>query len=485
MTSTSTDNKCKQEIYVISNRDLKGLRILDLWLDYVDTEKVLPLFEQEAREYTIPLLKSMDWTTVPEQHVRIAGEGDLRALRQLESRKELEALLEWLLRQRQYSIILKIYDEILGGEDADGRPISGTKLLQVLTEFLTRAPVASTRLFQSDSWSEHRINLENLSPALIPEILRAIITSSTTMGLFTIPAFRQNLAETKQLSKQSFAELMELVALTARAPNIALELLLECLEPEAPRLIVGRPTATHRYIKSLIGLAVDHVEEAAENQTPSSMLLQLKRGKHSKGFAVLEAQLRIDAPKTFVLRVGDHVRMATASEPENSPMEPTVKIDGIVERAEKGSAAIRCLQEPPDYLGEPSWELLNCGSFVTCKSMIDALLTLHIDKEMCCKPYQTLIGLPVDTAQQPTEASVPIVNELLSHSQQRAVTAAMSSSVSLLWGPPGTGKTRTVVEILELFLSTTERFIEVGAVERLRIKPVRVSTDISVPSLEK
>lgn len=36
--------------------------MLDLWLEYVDTEKLLPLFEQEAREYTIPQLKNTDWT---------------------------------------------------------------------------------------------------------------------------------------------------------------------------------------------------------------------------------------------------------------------------------------------------------------------------------------------------------------------------------------------------------------------------------------
>lgn len=173
--------------------------------------------------------------------------------------------------------------------------------VRVLTEFLTRALFASTRLFQSDPWSQHRTDLEELSPTLVPEILRSIIISSTMIGSLTVPAFRQTLAEAKVLSMQSFAELVELVALTSRSPDMALEILLECLEPESPRLIIGRPAATHRYIKSLIGLVVDHVEEAAEDQIPSSMLLQLKRGKDSKGFAVLEVQLRIDAPKTFVL----------------------------------------------------------------------------------------------------------------------------------------------------------------------------------------
>lgn len=487
----------KQEIYVISNRDLKGLRTLDLWLEYVDTDRIVPLFEQEAREYTIPHLKSTDWTTLPEQYDRIARGSDMTALHQLETGDELHALLSWLLQQRQYTTILKVYDYILGHNDANARSVSGKQSVQVLTEFLIRAPFASPRLFQSASWSQHRIDLEDLSPVLVPEILRSIIISSTTMGSFTVPAFRQTLVEAKLLSMQFFAELVELIALTARSPDIALELLIECLEPEAPRLIIGRPAATHRFIKSLIGLAVDHVEEAAENLIPSSLLLQLTRGTDSKGFAVMEVQLRIDAPKTFVLRVGDHVRLATASKPENSPIEPTVEIDGIVERAEKGSAAIRCLQEPPGYLAECSWQLLNCGSFVTCKSMIDALLTLHTEKAICCKPYATLVDLPYSPTQQSPTASVPAVNEQLNLSQNRAVTAAMTSSVSLLWGPPGTGKTRTVVEILELFLSTTEKrvlvaapthnavdnvlrkFVEVGAVERLNIKPVRVSTDVS------
>lgn len=178
-------------------------------------------------------------------------------------------------------------------------------------------------------------------------------------------------------------------------------------------------------------------------------------------------------------------------------------MDGIVERAEKGSAAIRYLQEPPDYHDECSWQILNCGSFVTYKSMIDALLTLHTDKEMCCKPYQTLVGLPFSAVQQPTVASIPVLNRQFNHSQNQADAAAMGSSVSLLWGPPGTGKTRTVVEILELFLSTTDKrilvaapthnavdnvlhkFVEVGAIVRLGIKPVRVSTDVGVSPLNR
>ncbi|TID15666.1 Methylisocitrate lyase [Venturia nashicola] len=484
------------EIYVISNRDLKGLRTLDLWLEYVDTEKVHPLFEQEAREYTIPHMESTDWAALPEQYDRIARGGDMTALNKLDTGNELHSLLLWLLQQRQFTTILRVYDFFLGQSEAGAGSISVKECLQFLTEFLTRAPFASTRLFQSASWSQHRMDFGEMSPILVPKILRSIIISSTTMGPFTFSAFRQTLVEAKLLSMQSFTELVELVALTARSPDIALELLLECLEPEAPRLIIGRPAATHRFIKSLIGLAVDHVEEAAENQIPSSMLLQLTRGTDSNDSAVLEVQLRIDAPKTFVLRIGDHVRLSTASKPENAPMEPTVEIDGIVERSQKGSAAIRCLQKPPDYLAECSWQLLNCGSFVTCKAMIDAILTLHTDKEICCKPYQALIGLPFSLSQHRAESSKPALNKELNQSQNRAVTAAMSSFVSLLWGPPGTGKTRTVVEILELFISSTEKrvlvaapthnavdnvlrkFVQVGAVERLKIKPLRVSTDV-------
>jgi hypothetical protein len=470
---------------------------LDLWLEYVDTEKVLPLFEQEAREYTIPQLKNIDWKALPAAYGCIAQNHDFRALQQIVSTDELESLLAWLLKRRQYTTILRIYDCFSTQKEIDELQIPRNEVITILAEFLTRAPFALTRLFQSELWAEYCDDLADLLIVLIPEILRAIIISSTSMGQFAVPAFRQALAEAKQLGIQVFAELTEFVALTARSPDVALEFLLECMEPEAMRLLIGQPTANQRCVKSLIGLAVDHVEEAAEVEVPATMLLDLKRAPDSQGFAVVELQLRLDAPKTFILRAGDHVRLRTASKPANSPMEPTTEIDGIVERADMGSTLVRCLQDPPDYSEECSWQLLHCGSFVTCKSMIDALMTLHTDKDLCCQPYQTLVGLPLIDARELAVASTLEKNDQLNNSQNRAVAAAMVSSVSLLWGPPGTGKTRTVVEILELFLMTTEKrillaapthnavdnvlrkFVEVGGIDRLGIKPVRVSTDVS------
>jgi regulator of nonsense transcripts 1 len=73
----------------------------------------------------------------------------------------------------------------------------------------------------------------------------------------------------------------------------------------------------------------------------------------------------------------------------------------------------------------------------------------------------------------------------------------MSTKITLLWGPPGTGKTRTVVEILQQLLKAAptkrimvaapthnavdnvlRKFVELGGIFKTNTNPIRVSTDV-------
>ena len=58
-------------MYVISNRDVAAMRVLDQWLHYVDTQEVLPLFERLEPDYTTSKLPMLDWVQYSEivQHV--------------------------------------------------------------------------------------------------------------------------------------------------------------------------------------------------------------------------------------------------------------------------------------------------------------------------------------------------------------------------------------------------------------------------------
>ncbi|KAH7016049.1 uncharacterized protein B0I36DRAFT_368668 [Microdochium trichocladiopsis] len=55
------------EIFVISNRDVESLRCLDLWLNYIETEQVLPLFDEEPRIYSVDNVAGANYEGVSEQ----------------------------------------------------------------------------------------------------------------------------------------------------------------------------------------------------------------------------------------------------------------------------------------------------------------------------------------------------------------------------------------------------------------------------------
>lgn len=97
-----------------------------------------------------------------------------------------------------------------------------------------------------------------------------------------------------------------------------------------------------------------------------------------------------------------------------------------------------------------------------------------------------------------SDIGVDIQRHDLNDCQNAALKAAMTNALTCLWGPPGTGKSHTIVSILqELLASDREQRILVAAPthnavdnvmrkyimrgERIPagIHPIRVSTDVS------
>ena len=60
---------------------------------------------------------------------------------------------------------------------------------------------------------------------------------------------------------------------------------------------------------------------------------------------------------------------------------------------------------------------------------------------------------PATIATQEYRIPYSSVSELPNPSQESAIRLALGSEVSFIWGPPGTGKTRTIAHIIEGFLS--------------------------------
>lgn len=491
-----------QEIYVISNRDVKALRMLDLWLEFVDTQETIPLFERNAREYSITTLRDVDWNKVPEYIVQIVRDGRMSNLDHMGSVEDIRDLLYWLLEHSDRVKVGAIYEYLMNASQSMAKGLSQCSIIQCLLRFLPEVPFLTCRFFSATGWDRHKTTLQEEFQAVALNLLRNLILSAHSMVELVLEPIRIVLDQLRQLPLEQFSELMELIALTVRPAELALDLFLEHFQPESSRLLVARPKAVERFGQQLYGIALDHIDEATESKVTQNELLRLQIKCESKSPSIVESKLRIDAPFQGTLRIGDHVRFTTASPPQNAPLQARVSIDAIVETAERGIGTFRCLQPLPQYLNACDWKLQNCGSFTSSKTMLDAVTALYIQGEGCCKLYRTLVT-PNGTGRSPGFKKLEYTrDEALNDSQNRAIVAAMTTPLSLLWGPPGTGKTRTVVAILQQFLKAEpskrilvaapthnavdnilRKFVEEQGPSKTDTVPIRVSTDVSTDCL--
>jgi regulator of nonsense transcripts 1 len=170
-------------------------------------------------------------------------------------------------------------------------------------------------------------------------------------------------------------------------------------------------------------------------------------GIDPSGYQMAKFALRVDAP--LQLQVGDHVRLRPNNAPQNDPQHPRTAIDAMVTRSYQDVWFLRCLHRLPTYAEVCSWELVSSESFVTAKTMFDAILMLHSQKSACCKLYPTLIGCSDTHVEFQTKAHSFLSRAMLNDSQKKAVEVAVSHSCSFIWAPKGTGSMNTTLAIVD------------------------------------
>ena len=488
-----------QEIYVISNRDIRSLRALDLWLSAIDTEETMPLFDDQAREYNLSTTLTVDWSSEPEHLSKIVRDHEFSPFHTFDSLELFSSVFQWLWQRQERMLLREIFLYLLGLVSAEitEMRVSLPKLVSTMIAFTTAtaAPLATTFTIL-EGWADRGSTMHETMMDGAPTLLLALIAAAEEAQELVITPFRQILGQIPRMSLPTFAELVRVISLTLHSPDVALDLLLLSLEPESTRLLAASPEVIQHFVRNLIGLALDHIDEVKDARSHEDGLLDLKRDEKDR---VVSTRLRIDAHSSRPLQLLDHVRLTSATVAKNSTSQRLYSMDAVVKTSDQGSLTFECLHPLPPYLEECSWKLTNCGSFVTTQTMIDSLCRFALESDTYCLIQQQLLGLPTNHANTPTIHPDLDVNQYsLNESQKAALRASMAGSLTLLWGPPGTGKSHTIVAILqELLSSEPKRRILVAApthnaVDNVMrkyisntslVEPIRVSTDVSLATV--
>lgn len=479
------------------------MQILDNWLHYIDTQEVLPLFERIDVDYAIPSLKDVNWDKLSPIMTEVIREQNLSRLRHLTSLSEIREIMQLLSSNDEKVSLRNIYTQLLDIEASNECSVNRSDLARCLLEYLPEAIYLVPPFFRSQTWRFHKHLLEDILISMAPILLKELVLCANSLPGFVRNPFLILLQELRQISLQQLAELVELIALSIRAPEVALDLLFECIEPETSRVLIGRPTPIQQFVKCIIGIALDHIDEAGSNKKPMEGLLKLIIDGDRDGFTVVKSTLRIDSHIGGILKVGDHVRLTASNPPQNAPLARPHSMDATVLTAELGSATFRCLHQPPTYVQECAWTIAHCGSFVTSKTMFDAVTAFYTERESCCRLYASLVDLSDAGQIKRPEAELPFTaDRSLNASQNRALEATMKYALAFLWGPPGTGKTHTIVVILKhllgalpqkRFLVTApthnavdnilQRYVAEEGPAKTGVTPVRVSTNVSFDTI--
>ncbi|KAF5577511.1 NAM7-nonsense-mediated mRNA decay [Fusarium pseudoanthophilum] len=434
------------EIYVISNRDVASMRNLDLWLEQIDTTETLPLFSEEPRDYSVPSLTDVLSPSDPSWLIDIVRGNDISALIRLESVEQYQKIFKLAREASDKEFLMRCFEHVLS--NIEKAVVDHKELLNEMLQVLTIEPTLAITFtpFLSSSRSDKNQDLVILLEASLLPILRAFILSANTMGQLILEPFKSILSAITpgSLSLLDLASFLELAALTIRSTDLALDLFLDCLQPNASRFMVTDLKVTSHLLRNMIAIALDHIEEADNVARRLQGLYELKLSPKDKKGNLIEMDFRIDA--TGTPKKGSHVRLTTASLPSNVLMGNNYSIDALVAMSETGRARFECLHPLPPYFTNCSWVLEDCGPFVTSKSMVDAVKDLCIYQEDCCGVANIIFGFQSQDIPRPDHSFSRI--ERLNESQNQAIKLALNSSLLCLWGPPGTGKTETIVETI-------------------------------------
>ena len=460
---------------------------------------VHPLFEKQAPDFQIVKTGHADWVTQPEYIQRVARDGLMQDLDEHSTMLSLGKLLDFCFEHNEADRIMEIYTYLLSPAKLSTTDNVSLVIPQLLA-FLHLKPSMSIHFARLCPWSALPPVVSQLLIPHVPTVLKALINHSHRVGDLVLEPFTSILAEATYFTLESFRDVIESVAFTFQSPGLALELFFQSLEPATSSLFQQPPLVAQYYVKHVFGAALDHIGEAAEQSSSVPELWHLKIVTFKVERPKLRSERRIDAPLLQRFAAGDHVLFTLAKAPANAPLLPSTSFSALIEMSRPGEVTFRCVQHPPAFVEQCAWKMKHCGSAVTTKAMIDATAKLVSEKETCCEVFEQFVN---EMPQQGGLAlpSLDYHSEDLNERQNLFIRTCINHNRGLicLHGPPGCGKTYTIVRLLQVLLeqdpeervlvtapthnatdNILRKYVECCERERVLSRgPIRVSTDVS------
>ena len=293
------------EIYVISNRDVRALQVLDQWLQYVDTQEVMPLFDNTGRAYKAASTKDLDWSTIAEPLRLIARDEQFSVFYTFEDDEAIVEVFEWLLIHEQKKTLRKAFEFLLSAITTSRSPLLRTTTVDAMFTYLQRAPLLVVVFSGVCQWDRLQISYRTVFEDRAVDLLRACALAASQMQVMVVEPFRLVLSQMSHLSLQSFSELIEFISIVVRSPDTALDLLIGCLEPHSSRLLSASPRILQYFVHHCICIAIQHIEETKESRSTREDLLDLMPGTAP---GIVEGRVRIDSHSLTKLSTNDHVQ---------------------------------------------------------------------------------------------------------------------------------------------------------------------------------